>query len=89
MCRNRAYNFFFTYINFIYFLLQLVGVMFAFSLGRMIRIQKTERERQRWEMRERLLNNYSSFKGNNKGEIGPVVYMTISEPQKPPKEEKE
>ncbi|XP_075220016.1 CD63 antigen-like [Lycorma delicatula] len=68
--------------------IQLIGVMFAYSLGRMIRFQKTERERQRWEMRERLLNNYSSFKGDNK-EIGPIVIMTVSEPQKPPKEEKE
>lgn len=65
--------------------IQLIGVMFAFTLGRMIRFQKTERERQRWEMRERLLNNYSTLKGGNK-EIGPVVYMTVSEPQKPPKE---
>ncbi|KDR06365.1 CD63 antigen-like [Zootermopsis nevadensis] len=36
-------------------LLQLLGVMFACSLGRSIRHQKTERERRRWEMRENLL----------------------------------
>ncbi|KAJ9587395.1 hypothetical protein L9F63_019096, partial [Diploptera punctata] len=36
-------------------LLQLLGVMFACSLGRTIRHTKTERERRRWELRERLL----------------------------------
>lgn len=53
--------------------LQLFGVMFACSLGRMIRYQKTERERQRWEMREQLISNYTQ------GEKGPVMYMTLTD----------
>ncbi|KAJ9598011.1 hypothetical protein L9F63_026884 [Diploptera punctata] len=44
-------------------LLQLLGVMFACSLGRTIRHTKTERERRRWELRERLLRK-DSFYGN-------------------------
>lgn len=62
--------------------MQLVGVMFAYSLGRMIRFQKSERERRRWEMRERLINTYTN--NGMKGDIGPVLYMTVSEPQKCP-----
>lgn len=53
--------------------LQLIGVMFACSLGRMLRFQKTERERQRWEMREQLISNYTQ------GEKGPVMYMTVTD----------
>lgn len=47
--------------------------MFACTLGRMLRYQKTERERQRWEMREQLISNYTQ------GEKGPVMYMTITD----------
>uniref|UniRef100_A0A1B6E2I7 Tetraspanin n=1 Tax=Clastoptera arizonana TaxID=38151 RepID=A0A1B6E2I7_9HEMI len=57
-------------------ILQLAGVIFACSLGKMIRFQKTERERQRWEMREQLISNYTQ---GDKGEKGPVLYMTITD----------
>lgn len=50
--------------------------MFACSLGKMIRFQKTERERQRWEMREQLISNYTQ---GEKGEKGPVMYLTITD----------
>jgi len=48
-------------------LLQMLGVMFACSLGHSIRHQKTERERRQWELRERLLRKdsfYSSRKNS-------------------------
>ncbi|XP_054276331.1 uncharacterized protein LOC128995357 [Macrosteles quadrilineatus] len=48
-------------------LIQLVGVSFSCSLAKMLRIQKTERDRQRWEMREQLINSYTQGKGE-KGE---------------------
>lgn len=51
-------------------LLQLLGVMFACSLGRSIRHQKTERERRRWELRESLLRN-DSFYNDGKHSISP------------------
>uniref|UniRef100_A0A1B6KDN1 Tetraspanin n=1 Tax=Graphocephala atropunctata TaxID=36148 RepID=A0A1B6KDN1_9HEMI len=56
-------------------LIQLIGVSFSCSLAKMIRMQKTERDRQRWEMREQLINSYTQ----GKGEKGPVVYMTITD----------
>lgn len=46
-------------------LLQMLGVMFACSLGQSIRHQKTEHERQQWELRERLLRK-DSFYSNRK-----------------------
>jgi len=46
-------------------LLQMLGVMFACSLGKSIRHQKTERERRQWELRERLLRK-DSFYSNRK-----------------------
>jgi len=46
-------------------LLQMLGVMFACSLGKSIRHQKTERERRQWELRERLLRK-DSFYSNKK-----------------------
>ncbi|XP_069703024.1 CD63 antigen-like [Periplaneta americana] len=42
-------------------LLQLLGVMFACSLGKSIRQQKSERERRRWELRESLLRKESLY----------------------------
>lgn len=41
----------------------------------MIRIQKTERDRQKWELREQLINSYTQ----GKDERGPVLYMTITD----------
>jgi len=46
-------------------LLQMLGVMFACSLAKSIRHQKTERERRQWELRERLLRK-DSFYSNRK-----------------------
>ncbi|XP_039292109.1 CD63 antigen [Nilaparvata lugens] len=63
--------------------MQLVGVLFAYSLGRMIRFQKQERERRKWEMRERLISSYTN-NGLKGGDVGPVLYMTVSEPHRGP-----
>uniref|UniRef100_A0A1B6GIS6 Tetraspanin n=1 Tax=Cuerna arida TaxID=1464854 RepID=A0A1B6GIS6_9HEMI len=45
-------------------LIQLIGVSFSCSLAKMIRMQKTERDRQRWEMREQLINSYTQGEWN-------------------------
>ncbi|PSN47124.1 hypothetical protein C0J52_14501 [Blattella germanica] len=47
-------------------LLQLLGVMFACSLGKSIRHTKTERERRRWELRESLLRKDSFYGDSSK-----------------------
>jgi len=39
----------------------MLGVMFACSLAKSIRHQKTERERRQWELRERLLRKDSFY----------------------------
>lgn len=51
-------------------LLQMLGVMFACSLGKSIRHQKTERERRQWELRERLLRRDSFY--SNKKNLAPA-----------------
>lgn len=55
-------------------LIQLIGIVFSFSLGNSIRRAKTERDRKRWEIQERMLNAQTSL--NPDGEkVAPVVYI--------------
>nr|CAD7589875.1 unnamed protein product [Timema genevievae] len=59
-------------------LLQLLGVVFACSLGRSIRYQKTWRERRRWELRERLVNSYTPIGQTDPKTTYPVIFMSGS-----------
>ncbi|XP_066997734.1 23 kDa integral membrane protein [Anabrus simplex] len=58
--------------------LQLLGVSFACSLGRSIRVYKTERERKRQELQERLLKNYTLGNTDPKRTF-PVYFMDSGE----------
>ncbi|XP_052756163.1 CD63 antigen-like [Galleria mellonella] len=54
--------------------IQIIGIVFSFSLARSIRRAKSERQRRLWEIQERVLNNEQSSKlGHEK--IVPVVYI--------------
>ncbi|KAG8041268.1 hypothetical protein G9C98_002256 [Cotesia typhae] len=54
-------------------LIQFTGVMFACTLGRAIRRQKTERERRRWELREKLINGYQPLGKVDSFVASPVI----------------
>lgn len=60
---------------------QFTGIMFACTLGRAIRRQKTERERRKWELRQSLVDGYQPLGKNDPFITFPVVYMQPSEPQ--------
>ncbi|XP_034949004.1 CD63 antigen [Chelonus insularis] len=62
-------------------LIQFTGIMFAVTLGKAIRRQKTEREKRRWEFRESLVNGYKPLEKTDPSVTFPVVYMQ-SEPTK-------
>ncbi|KAH0560314.1 hypothetical protein KQX54_003470 [Cotesia glomerata] len=54
-------------------LIQFTGVMFACTLGRAIRRQKTEREKRRWELREKLINGYQPLGKVDSFVASPVI----------------
>lgn len=56
-------------------LIQLTGIMFACTLGRAIRRQKTIRERRRWELRQNLVSGYQPLGKTDPQTTFPVVYM--------------
>ncbi|XP_043283345.1 tetraspanin-12-like [Venturia canescens] len=56
-------------------LIQLTGIMFACTLGRAIRRQKTNRERRRWELRQSLVNGYHPLGKTDPQTTFPVIYM--------------
>uniref|UniRef100_A0A6V7IZS3 Tetraspanin n=1 Tax=Bracon brevicornis TaxID=1563983 RepID=A0A6V7IZS3_9HYME len=62
-------------------LIQFTGIMFACTLGRAIRRQKTERERRKWELRQSLVDGYQPLGKTDPFITFPVVYMQ-SEPLK-------
>uniref|UniRef100_S4NX85 Tetraspanin n=1 Tax=Pararge aegeria TaxID=116150 RepID=S4NX85_9NEOP len=53
--------------------IQIIGIVFSFSLASAIRKAKSERERRRWEIQERMINAYTSL--NPEKEQKPVVYV--------------
>ncbi|XP_011306308.1 CD63 antigen [Fopius arisanus] len=63
-------------------LIQFTGIMFACTLGRAIRRQKTERERRKWQLRQSLVDGYQPLGKNDPLTTFPVVYMQPSEPLK-------
>ncbi|XP_013190075.1 CD63 antigen [Amyelois transitella] len=54
--------------------IQIIGILFSFSLAKSIRRAKSERERRRWEIQERVINAYTSLNPNNE-KVAPVVYV--------------
>ncbi|XP_014368155.2 CD63 antigen [Papilio machaon] len=54
--------------------IQIIGIVFSFSLASSIRKAKTERERRRWEIQERMINAYTSLNPDNE-KAAPVVYV--------------
>lgn len=53
---------------------QIIGIVFSFSLASSIRKAKSERERRRWEIQERMINAYTSLNPNPEKQA-PVVYV--------------
>ncbi|CAK1552579.1 unnamed protein product [Leptosia nina] len=53
--------------------IQIIGIVFSFSLATSIRKAKSERERRRWEIQERMINAYTSLSPDT--EKKPVVYV--------------
>ncbi|CAH0604367.1 unnamed protein product [Chrysodeixis includens] len=54
--------------------IQIIGIVFSFSLASSIRKAKSERERRRWEIQERMINAYTSLNPNQEKQA-PVVYV--------------
>ncbi|KAJ8725436.1 hypothetical protein PYW08_003619 [Mythimna loreyi] len=54
--------------------IQIIGIVFSFSLASSIRKAKSERERRRWEIQERVINAYTSLNPNDEKQA-PVVYV--------------
>ncbi|XP_041977747.1 CD63 antigen-like [Aricia agestis] len=54
--------------------IQIIGIVFSFSLASSIRKAKSERERRRWEIQERMINAYTSLNPDNE-KNAPVVYV--------------
>ncbi|XP_028028747.1 CD63 antigen-like isoform X2 [Bombyx mandarina] len=54
--------------------IQIIGIVFSFSLASSIRKAKIERERRRWEIQERMINAHTSLNPNNE-KVAPVVYV--------------
>ncbi|XP_047504583.1 CD63 antigen-like [Pieris napi] len=56
--------------------IQIIGIVFSFSLATSIRKAKSERERRRWEIQERMINAYTSLSPDTETkEKKPVVYV--------------
>ncbi|XP_050345162.1 CD63 antigen-like [Nymphalis io] len=54
--------------------IQVIGIVFSFSLASSIRKAKSERERRRWEIQERMVNAYTSL-NPEKEKSAPIVYV--------------
>ncbi|XP_075969226.1 CD63 antigen-like [Anticarsia gemmatalis] len=54
--------------------IQIIGIVFSFSLASSIRKAKSERERRRWEIQERMINAYTSLNPTDEKKA-PVVYV--------------
>lgn len=54
--------------------IQIIGIVFSFSLASSIRKAKSERERRRWEIQERMINAYTSLNPSDEKKA-PVVYV--------------
>ncbi|XP_046965000.1 CD63 antigen-like [Vanessa cardui] len=54
--------------------IQVIGILFSFSLASSIRKAKSERERRRWEIQERMINAYTSL-NPEKEKNAPIVYV--------------
>ncbi|KAI8435281.1 hypothetical protein MSG28_003620 [Choristoneura fumiferana] len=54
--------------------IQLIGIVFSFSLASSIRKAKSERERRRLEIQERVINAHTSLNPNEE-KIKPIVYV--------------
>ncbi|KOB70710.1 Tetraspanin [Operophtera brumata] len=52
----------------------IIGIVFSFSLASSIRRAKSERERRRWEIQERVINAYTSL-NPEKEKSAPIVYV--------------
>lgn len=57
------------------FYFQIIGIVFSFSLASAIRKAKSERERRRWEIQERVINAYTSLNPNDEKKPQPIVYV--------------
>lgn len=57
--------------------IQIIGIIFSFSLASAIRKAKNERERRRWEIQERVINAYTSLNPEKEKSAlsAPVVYV--------------
>ncbi|KAL4714165.1 hypothetical protein ACJJTC_008519 [Scirpophaga incertulas] len=56
--------------------IQIIGIMFAFSLASAIRKAKAERARRRWEIQERVINAKSSlYPHQPRQDMQPVMYV--------------
>uniref|UniRef100_A0A2H1WHE8 Tetraspanin n=1 Tax=Spodoptera frugiperda TaxID=7108 RepID=A0A2H1WHE8_SPOFR len=56
--------------------IQIIGIVFSFSLASSIRKAKSERERRRWEIQERMVNAYTSLNPSDEKKASqPVVYV--------------
>lgn len=56
-------------------LIQFAGIMFAWTLGKAIRRQKTAREKRKWELRESIVSGYQPLGKTDSFTIYPVIYM--------------
>ncbi|KAJ2952555.1 hypothetical protein O0L34_g6877 [Tuta absoluta] len=54
--------------------IQVIGIVFSFSLASSIRKAKSERERRRWEIQEQMINAYTSLNPSNE-KAAPIVYV--------------
>ncbi|CAG9095975.1 unnamed protein product [Plutella xylostella] len=54
--------------------IQIIGIIFSFSLAKGIRKAKSERERRRWEIQERMINAHTSLDPHDEKKA-PVMYV--------------
>ncbi|XP_049866818.1 CD63 antigen-like [Pectinophora gossypiella] len=54
--------------------IQVIGIVFSFSLASSIRKAKSERARRKWEIQERMINAYTSLNPENE-KAAPVIYV--------------
>ncbi|XP_072944308.1 CD63 antigen-like [Epargyreus clarus] len=57
--------------------IQIIGIVFSFSLASSIRKAKSLRERRRWEIQERMINAYTSLNPSDEKKA-PVVYVPFN-----------
>lgn len=56
------------------FQFQIIGIIFSFSLAKGIRKAKSERERRRWEIQERMISAHTSLDPHDEKKA-PVMYV--------------